>query len=558
MKYRILKKILAMTGLLSLPMLLWGNAPPAVVIDSAEMRANSTFMDITETITDADDGTVEVGAIGFIDGTLDLDHLVPIKTFVEGTAVNIGTAIATGSLKTLTWSVAADWNVDLGHIKVQIMAKDARALMPVKWTTLPAQGGNPAVTISKDPVITDDLWSIYFWLIATADPDITFDFATKEIRGVTGDYAGALLASAHDTDPTVFPFTGRGISMTFMGTAYLYKRMDLWWPSGAEYSRAEGTRGGFTSLKRDTTVVKGYPNPAPANLGSQPVVGFGTAKNSNFEEIETLPFSLEAFIADKTIIAISAESVHEMVLASDGTVGSNQTSPPAGLSGVTAIAAGGGVVFGVALKSNGTVAVWGDNQYGQTDVPSNLTDGSVIVTAIAAGWGHILALKSDGSVVSWGTTFQGESTVPAGLTGVIAIAAGNFHSFALKSDGTVVGWGQDASNVISTIPADLSGATALAISENGTALALINGGVNGTVVTWGKHFDISYDVPVGLTGVTAIAAGAEHFLALKSDGTVVAWGSIYQGAADVPVGLGPVSAIAAGNQWSMILLDQTP
>ena len=36
------------------------------------------------------------------------------------------------------------------------------------------------------------------------------------------------------------------------------------------------------------------------------------------------------------------------------------------------------------------------------------------------------------------------------------------------------------------------------------------------------------DVPVavhGLTGVTAIAAGAEHALALLSDGTVSAWGA---------------------------------
>jgi alpha-tubulin suppressor-like RCC1 family protein len=32
------------------------------------------------------------------------------------------------------------------------------------------------------------------------------------------------------------------------------------------------------------------------------------------------------------------------------------------------------------------------------------------------------------------------------------------------------------------------------------------------------------NVPVGLSGVTAIAAGTVHNLALKSDGTVVAWG----------------------------------
>ena len=32
------------------------------------------------------------------------------------------------------------------------------------------------------------------------------------------------------------------------------------------------------------------------------------------------------------------------------------------------------------------------------------------------------------------------------------------------------------------------------------------------------------NVPSGLSGVTAIAAGSYHSLALKGDGTVVAWG----------------------------------
>ena len=35
--------------------------------------------------------------------------------------------------------------------------------------------------------------------------------------------------------------------------------------------------------------------------------------------------------------------------------------------------------------------------------------------------------------------------------------------------------------------------------------------------------------PVGLSGVTAIAAGSDHLLALKSDGTVAAWGNWMDG-----------------------------
>ena len=50
----------------------------------------------------------------------------------------------------------------------------------------------------------------------------------------------------------------------------------------------------------------------------------------------------------------------------------------------------------------------------------------------------------------------------------------------------------------------------------------------GTVVAWGDDFPYGQtDVPAGLSNVTAIAGGAIHSLALKSDGTVVAWGSSY-------------------------------
>jgi hypothetical protein len=112
---------------------------------------------------------------------------------------------------------------------------------------------------------------------------------------------------------------------------------------------------------------------------------------------------------------------------------------------------------------------------------------------------------------------------------------------------TVVAWGSDPRQT--DVPAGLAGVTAIAAGFYHN-LALTT---EGTVVTWGENFSGQLDVPAGLTGVTAIAAGAGHSLALKDDGTVVAWGGNFDGQTNVPAGLTGVTAIAAGGWHSVAL-----
>src|SRR5918994_1055928 len=75
----------------------------------------------------------------------------------------------------------------------------------------------------------------------------------------------------------------------------------------------------------------------------------------------------------------------------------------------------------------------------------------------------------------------------------------------------------------------------------------------GTPLAWGQNLSGQTDVPSGLTDVVAVAGGAHHSLALKSDGTVVAWGYNGSGQTDVPSGLTGVVDVAGGAHYSLAL-----
>ncbi len=173
-------------------------------------------------------------------------------------------------------------------------------------------------------------------------------------------------------------------------------------------------------------------------------------------------------------------------------------------------------VFTPAHAQVGKVWAWGENTYGQlgdgtsTDrnTPTKVS-GITGVLQISAGANHSLARRLDGTVWAWGYNAKGElgdgttikKNMPiqiSGLAGVVQIVGCGEHSLALKSDGTVWAWGDNTSGEIG----------------DGT-------GGDGT-----DNFNRNTPTQVlSLTGVTQIAGGWGHSLALKSDGTVWAWGA---------------------------------
>src|SRR5207248_140731 len=141
----------------------------------------------------------------------------------------------------------------------------------------------------------------------------------------------------------------------------------------------------------------------------------------------------------------------------------------AGLSNVRAIAAGGN--FSLALKADGTVWAWGGNDTGQLGDGTNVSrttpvqvSGLTGVVAVAASSVYPYqniesasagALKSDGTVWMWGTNFEGQlgdGTVTTrmmpvqvpNLSGVVALALGDRYTLAARNDGTVWAWGTNS------------------------------------------------------------------------------------------------------------------
>ena len=223
-------------------------------------------------------------------------------------------------------------------------------------------------------------------------------------------------------------------------------------------------------------------------------------------------------------------------------------------------------------KDDGTVWTWGSNSNSQlgdgttTDrsIPARV-NGLAGVTAVAAGSAHSVVLKGDGTVWAWGansngqlgdgTTTQRSTPVQVStLIGVIAVAAGQSHSIALRNradlliDGTVWAWGSNSNGQLGSgtildtwIPIQVSGLSGVSAIAAGSfhTVALRNVASltnDGTLWAWGLDFNgqlgdgttVDKLAPIivsGLSLMTAIAAGANHTIALRNNGTIWTWGN---------------------------------
>ena len=165
----------------------------------------------------------------------------------------------------------------------------------------------------------------------------------------------------------------------------------------------------------------------------------------------------------------------------------------------------------VAVRYDGTVAIVGNNEYGQRDV-GNWKH----IVAVAAGGYHTVGLRKNGTVLAVGENQSGQCNVND-WRGIVDIAAGDFHTVGLHSDGTVVATGDNSFGQCNVN--GWKNVVAISANENYTA------GIcsDGTVVTTGRN-DFGQCNVRGWKDIVAISAGGYHMVGLHSDGTVVAAG----------------------------------
>jgi len=278
----------------------------------------------------------------------------------------------------------------------------------------------------------------------------------------------------------------------------------------------------------------------------------------------------------------------------DNTV-TNKSSPVQTITGGTNWKqVAGGTLHTAAIKTDGTLWTWGDNEYGELgdntvtnkSSPVQTITGGTNWKQVAGGSFHTAAIKTDGTLWTWGYNGNGglgDSTVTnksspvqtiAGGTNWKQVAGGYFHTAAIKTDGTLWTCGYNSYG-------QLGDST---ITNKSSPVQTITGGTNwkqvacgyfhtAAIKTDGTLWTCGYNgygqlgdstitnksSPVqtitGGTNWKQVACGYFHTAVIKTDGTLWLWGYNLDGQlgdSTITNKSSPVQTIAGGTNWKQV------
>ena len=234
--------------------------------------------------------------------------------------------------------------------------------------------------------------------------------------------------------------------------------------------------------------------------------------------------------------------------------GYKETVTQIGTSSWTAIGGGAGAAIFVtnyiqaAIRIDGALFVWGDNERGQLGLGTGFRNSPTQV-GTDTDWAELgttlnrtFAIKKDGSLWGWGSNFNGalgtndpiyySSPVKIGTSSWIAISSDQ-GTFAVRSDKKLFVWGDNSDNILGfsdtvhrSSPVQLGTQNYKGVDTYFDYVKLIRD--DGTIFQIGR-----FEGPSGSTSPvqlgtnnfwSQIAAGNSHSLALTSEGLVYAWG----------------------------------
>ena len=265
------------------------------------------------------------------------------------------------------------------------------------------------------------------------------------------------------------------------------------------------------------------------------------SSGSNWRQISALGFSMEGIKTDGTLWSWGDNTYGQL---GDNTI-TKRSSPVQTISGGNNWKqVAGGTSHVIAIKTDGTLWTWGRNNHGQLG-SNNITNYSSPVQTVAGGttWKLVAggvystaAIKTDGTLWLWGQNtygMLGDNTNVKKSSPVQTIAGGNnwklvavgqYTTGAIKTDGTLWVWGW---NMFGQLGLGTSG------DNRASPVQTIAGGTN-----WKTY-----------------AAGTYSSFAIKTDGTLWSWGYNYLGMlGDNTTNnkSSPAQTIAAGTNWKTI------
>lgn len=223
-----------------------------------------------------------------------------------------------------------------------------------------------------------------------------------------------------------------------------------------------------------------------------------------------------------------------------------------------------GADHSVGIKTDGTIWLWGRNDFGQLgdgtttsrSSPVTASGGGSNWKSVACGEFHTVALKSDGTLWTWGRNDQGQLgdnsatnrsspvTTSGGGSDWEVVGAGLTHSLGIKTAGTLWTWGLNSTGQLGD-NSTTNRSSPVTTSGGGTTWFFAAGGANhslatrtdGTLWTWGGNISgqlgesstTSRSSPGTTAGGTLnwrfVAAGLNFSVATKYDGTLWTWGA---------------------------------